>query len=313
MTRAKPKPTISTREPASKEPREKAAPAKAASAKPAAVKPASSRSAPAPAKDAAAVKAEPASKPAPAVKAAPAIKAVKAESAIKAVKAEPASKPAPAVKAAPAGKAAPPSKASAGKPVSGKPAPLDTPAKIRPIEQAVGVSSDAVARRTGKSWAEWFALLDAAGAAELDHKGIVAVLAQRHGVGPWWQQMVTVAYEQARGKNGNATTDDGFQVDVSKVLELPLAKLFRFWAEPAERNKWLADDRFSIHKATASKSIRARWGRGVSRIDVDFCEKGPSKSQVTVQHNRIETSDAAEQMKAYWAKKIRALEALTRP
>jgi len=32
-----------------------------------------------------------------------------------------------------------------------------------------------------------------------------------------------------------------------------------------------------------------------------------------VQHNRIETSDAAEQMKAYWAKKIRALEALTRP
>ncbi|MET0791072.1 MAG: hypothetical protein ABW061_06080, partial [Polyangiaceae bacterium] len=193
---------------------------------------------------------------------------------------------------------------------SGAPVRLDKPAKIRPIEQAVGVSSDAVARRTGKSWAEWFALLDAAGAAELDHKGIVAVLAQRHGVGPWWQQMVTVAYEQARGKNGNQAADDGFQVDVVKTLELPLAKLYRFWSEPAERNKWLADDRFSIHKATASKSIRARWGRGVSRIDVDFCEKGPLKSQVTVQHNRIETSDAAEQMKAYWAKKISALEAL---
>jgi hypothetical protein len=187
---------------------------------------------------------------------------------------------------------------------------IDTPAKIRPIEQAVGVSSDAVARRTGKSWAQWFALLDAAGAAELDHKGIVAVLAQRHGVGPWWQQMVTVAYEQARGRREKPAADDGFQVDVSKTLELPLAKLFRFWAEPAERNKWLADDRFAIHKATASKSIRARWGRGVSRIDVDFYDKGAGKSQVTVQHNRIETSDAAEQMKAYWAKKIRALEAL---
>jgi len=99
-------------------------------------------------------------------------------------------------------------------------------------------------------------------------------------------------------------------VGVSKTLELPLAKLFRFWAEPAERNKWLADDRFSIHKATASKSIRARWGRGVSRIDVDFLDKGAGKSQVTLQHNRIESSDAAEQMKAYWAKKIRALEAL---
>jgi hypothetical protein len=191
-----------------------------------------------------------------------------------------------------------------------KPVLVDTPAKIRPIEQAVGVSSDAVARRTGKSWAQWFALLDAAGAAELDHKGIVAVLAQRHGVGPWWQQMVTVAYEQARGKQAHQEADDGYHVDVSKTLELPLAKLFRFWAEPAERNKWLADDRFSIHKATASKSIRARWGRGVSRIDVDFLDKGAGKSQVTVQHNRIESPDAAEQMKAYWAKKIRALEAL---
>ncbi|MEO8981726.1 MAG: hypothetical protein ABI548_19305 [Polyangiaceae bacterium] len=190
----------------------------------------------------------------------------------------------------------------------------DTPAKLRPIEQAVGVSSDAVARRTGKSWAEWFALLDAAGAAALDHKGIVAVLAQRHGVGPWWQQMVTVAYEKARGMREHREADEGFQTGITKILELPLAKLFRYWAEPAERNKWLADDRFSIHKATASKSIRARWGRGVSRIDVDFCEKGPSMSQVTVQHNRIETSDAAEQMKAYWAKKMHALEALlTRP
>jgi hypothetical protein len=201
-------------------------------------------------------------------------------------------------------------RAGARAPAAAKPVIVDTPAKIRPIEQAVGVSSDAVARRTGKSWAEWFALLDAAGAAELDHKGIVAVLAQRHGVGPWWQQMVTVAYEQARGKREKQETDEGYQVDVSKTLELPLAKLFRFWAEPAERNKWLADDRFSIHKATASKSIRARWGRGVSRIDVDFLDKGAGISQVTVQHNRIESSDAAEQMKAYWAKKIRALEAL---
>ncbi len=199
---------------------------------------------------------------------------------------------------------------TAASPVIAPPKQSDTPAKIRPIEQAVGVSSDAVARRTGKSWAQWFALLDAAGAATLDHKSIVAVLAQRHGVGPWWQQMVTVAYEKARGMREHQESEEGFQAGISKTLELPLAKLYRLWAEPAERNKWLADDRFSIHKATASKSIRARWGRGVSRIDVDFCEKGPSKSQVTVQHNRIETSDAAEQMKAYWAKKIRALEAL---
>jgi hypothetical protein len=320
MTRAKSKPIVPSRE------------------SPSARRPVPSRST----KPSAAPKAKPAGKAAApaksAAKVAPAATPVKGKSATakpsaaSAAAAKPVpAKPVPAkptaakaVPAKPTGAKTEPAKPALAKPIAAKPSAvkplpakavaaavrLDTPAKIRPIEQAVGVSSDAVARRTGKSWAQWFALLDAAGAAELDHKGIVAVLAQRHGVGPWWQQMVTVAYEQARGKNGNLAADDGFQVDVVKTLELPLAKLYRFWSEPAERNKWLADDRFSIHKATASKSIRARWGRGVSRIDVDFCEKGPSKSQVTVQHNRIETSDAAEQMKAYWAKKISALEAL---
>jgi len=328
MTRAKPKPTIAIREPAKKQRAEIAALNEGAPAKPVPAQKAKAHQAP---NTAAASKAA-AVKPKRDVKAllskTVAKKAVASDAvANEAASAKPKASKSATAKAAPgrpaADKHAPakaaaskgsPDNASSAKAESGKrPVVLDTAAKIRPIEQAVGVSSDAVARRTGKSWAQWFALLDAAGAADLDHKGIVAVLAQRHGVGPWWQQMVTVAYEQARGKNGNSATDDGFQVDVSKVLELPLAKLFRFWAEPAERNKWLADDRFSIHKATASKSIRARWGRGASRIDVDFCEKGPSKSQVTVQHNRIETSDAAEQMKAYWAKKIRALEALTRP
>ena len=328
MTRAKSKPIVPSREspsarrPAPSRPTKPSAAVKATSAASAAPAVAASSGKAVPSKAAPKKKASPAAASPAAVSAPQAAKSIAAKpgagkvAAAKAASAKASPIEAPPVKA-PLVKA-PPVKAGASKIAAAKaaapkpsaPARLDTPAKIRPIEQAVGVSSDAVARRTGKSWAEWFALLDAAGAADLDHKGIVAVLAQRHGVGPWWQQMVTVAYEQARGKNGKQAADDGFQVDVVKTLELPLAKLYRFWSEPAERNKWLADDRFSIHKATASKSIRARWGRGVSRIDVDFCEKGPSKSQVTVQHNRIETSDAAEQMKAYWAKKIRALEAL---
>lgn len=303
MTRAKSKQIVTSRESPSAR---RKAPAKPA--------PATAKAVPAKRVIAKAAAAKAASaKPVAAKAAAAGAKLASANAALaKSVTAKPAPTKASPLKSPPTKAVPVVAKPVAAKPVATKPAPvrLDTPAKIRPIEQAVGVSSDAVARRTGKSWAQWFALLDAAGAAELDHKGIVAVLAQRHGVGPWWQQMVTVAYEQARGKNGNQAADDGFQVDVVKTLELPLAKLYRFWSEPAERNKWLADDRFSIHKATASKSIRARWGRGVSRIDVDFCEKGPSKSQVTVQHNRIETSDAAEQMKAYWAKKISALEAM---
>jgi hypothetical protein len=49
--------------------------------------------------------------------------------------------------------------------------------------------------KTGKTWEEWYALMDAAGCKDMHHKGIVAYLADNFKIDPWWQQQVTVAYE----------------------------------------------------------------------------------------------------------------------
>ena len=54
------------------------------------------------------------------------------------------------------------------------------------------MSDEAVKAKTGKTWKEWFAILDKAGATKLTHQEIVKLLNTNHGVGPWWQQMVTV-------------------------------------------------------------------------------------------------------------------------
>lgn len=104
----------------------------------------------------------------------------------------------------------------AGKPSRAKPAgPSQSPATVaasapapapkkparKSIKEAAGVSTDAVARRTGKSWDDWFEVLDSAGAASLDQRGVIAILAQKHGIGPWWQQMIAVGYESLRGKS----------------------------------------------------------------------------------------------------------------
>ena len=51
------------------------------------------------------------------------------------------------------------------------------------------MSDAAVQSKTGKTWPEWFKVLDAAGARKMSHQQIVAVLSKQHGVGPWWQQM----------------------------------------------------------------------------------------------------------------------------
>ena len=61
------------------------------------------------------------------------------------------------------------------------------------------MSDEAVKAKTGKNWKEWFAILDRSGANKMGHQEIVKCLNTKHDIGPWWQQMVTVTYEQARG------------------------------------------------------------------------------------------------------------------
>src|SRR5690242_8170867 len=109
--------------------------------------------------------------------------------------------------------------------------------RVRPT-----MSDAAVAKATGKTWKEWFALLDKAGARTMTHKQIVAILTSRHRVGPWWQQMVTVEYERSRGlRKVHEKADGMFSISRSKTVPVPIATLFNAWSEPRARIKWLKD------------------------------------------------------------------------
>jgi len=217
-------------------------------------------------------------------------------------------KPAPLSKPAAAGKAAA-TKAARAEPTPA--APVKKPAR-KSIKEAAGVSTDAVARRTGKTWDDWFEVLDSAGAATLDQRGIIAILAQKHGIGPWWQQMIAVGYESLRGKSDKPPAVDGFQINSSCLLDAPITRVFRLWNDAGERARWLADDRFIVRGATADKVIRARWGKGNSHVAVSFNEKS-GRTEVSVEHLQIESRGAAEQMKAYWAKKLGLLDEVLAP
>ena len=83
-----------------------------------------------------------------------------------------------------------------------------------------GVSSEAVAKATGRGWGQWLEFPDGLGAGEMTHKEIVALAAGPGGLGNgWWQQSVAVGYEQARGLRvvGQSSTAD-FQVGAQKTL-----------------------------------------------------------------------------------------------
>jgi uncharacterized protein YndB with AHSA1/START domain len=174
---------------------------------------------------------------------------------------------------------------------------------------ALKISSDAVKAKTGKTWEQWFALLDKAKGETLSHREIVSLLHKKHALGPWWQQMVTVGYEQARGMRAKHEKPDGFEISRVKTLGAAVDDVYEAWGNARRRAQWLPGARLTIRKATENKVLRVTWGDG-SNLEVRLYPKGAAKTQIAVQHGRLASARAAATQKAYWGEAFDRLQRL---
>jgi hypothetical protein len=170
-------------------------------------------------------------------------------------------------------------------------------------------SDEAVKAKTGKVWAERFKILVKAGAKKMAHKEIAEYLRDEQNVGPWWGQMVAVAYEHERGLRGKFQKCDGeFSASGSRTMSAPMEKAFAAWMDDKLRKRWLPDGKLEITTATPGKYVRGKWG--VSRLSVGFIGKGPAKTQVAVDHGKLASSRESAKMKAYWFGALNRLESM---
>jgi len=181
--------------------------------------------------------------------------------------------------------------------------------KSKAPKKIARISDAAVKARTGKTWVEWFKILDAAGAKKLDHKGIVAILSAQRGISEWWQQMVTVGYERERGLREVHQTPRGYSMSASRTVAAPPMILYNAWLDQKTRARWLPKTKFEIRKATEGKSIRITWTDKKTNVDVGFFPKPNGKSQVAVQHDKLPDAKAVARMKGYWGKALDRLRA----
>jgi hypothetical protein len=171
------------------------------------------------------------------------------------------------------------------------------------------MSDAAVKARTGKTWPEWFKILDRAGAKKMRHQDISAYLAKAHKVGPWWRQMIAVPYEHERGLREKFQKCDGeFAASGSRTLCVPLDRSYVAWTDEKLRQGWLCGAKIEITTATKNKSVRAKWDGGASRLSVNFYAKGGGKSQVAVDHMKLANSKECAKMKTYWFEALNRLQ-----
>jgi len=170
------------------------------------------------------------------------------------------------------------------------------------------ISDQSVKESTGKVWAEWLKIIDRTGGVKLTHKEIVAFLKTNYRLSPWWQQMVTVTYEQQTGRREKYQKSDGFQISKSKTFNQPLVILWDAWTRTELRRRWLPDPLKNIPRLRQGKSLRMKWIDGKTMVEVQFYPKGEIKTQLTIQHSKIASLKNAEQLKEYWQQQLTRLE-----
>jgi len=130
-------------------------------------------------------------------------------------------------------------------------------------------------------------------------------------VGPWWRQMIAVSYERACGlRAANQKCDGEFSVAVSKVIDVPLAKLFA--AATARQTEWFPRGAFKETSRTREKYWRGTWKKD-ARLEINFYAEPGSKAQIVVQSNKLNDNDAVEAERAAWKKALAKLNSLLSP
>jgi hypothetical protein len=171
-------------------------------------------------------------------------------------------------------------------------------AKGKDAVRKTGISDAAVKKATGKTWQQWFALLDAAGATTRKHADIVQLLPEE--ISGWWRQMVTVGYERARGLRAVHQKVTGeFAAAASKTFNVPLEVLYEAWDDARTRAAWLKQG-VVVRKATPNKSLRMTVKSGATPVEVNFYARGDNKAQVAIDHRQLGSEAEVQQAKASW-------------
>ena len=164
------------------------------------------------------------------------------------------------------------------------------------------VSDESVRKATGRGWEEWFAILDDAGAVGWKHPDIARWVVAEHGISGWWAQSVTVGFERARGLRAEHERPSGFSLSATKTVHVPIERLYEAFADPKQRNGWLAHGA-RVRSSTAPRTMNLAWGDG-SRVAARFTAQGPAKSQVALQQAPLPDASAVEELRAFWRSRL---------
>lgn len=172
-----------------------------------------------------------------------------------------------------------------------------------------------IATATGRQWAEWVQILDAAGARERNHTAI-AELALEHmpasvGQREWWAQGTAVAYEQQVGLRVPGQSCDGdFHLTASRTVPGDKDSALTAWLAVVDSHDEFGGVPVESQAATSSTDKWRYWRVPLAdgtRVAVNFSDTRGGKSRVGVNHTKLDSAEAIEYWRPIWKKLLEQL------
>ena len=184
---------------------------------------------------------------------------------------------------------------------------------------------------TGKTWDEWFSILDKRGGIAKGRRDIGNFLYAECKLDIWWCATINVQYEAARGAVEKDGRPKGYMICVTKTIAAPVDKAYAAWATAEGLNDWFskknkaevadggsysnADGDMGVFKRVRkNKDLRFTWENPAhispTLVDVVFQDKGKGKTGVMISHDRIQNREEADGLREGWGQALDRLKSL---
>jgi uncharacterized protein YndB with AHSA1/START domain len=182
-----------------------------------------------------------------------------------------------------------------------------TAAKLPPRVEEPGMTDASIRTGSGKTWDEWFRILDDWGGADRSHRDIARWLRDERGVPGWWAQTVTVGYERARGMRARNETTRGFEVGVQKSVRAPADRITAAFTQPRQRNRWLEAGTLTARSSKPGRAAAAFDLSDGSRMTVYLEERASGSTAVQVVHTKLAGTEDVASRRAFWRARLQRL------
>lgn len=192
------------------------------------------------------------------------------------------------------------------------------------------MSAENITAKTGKTWDEWFAVLDAFDGLRKGRREMNNYLYNELKVDAWWTTTLVNTYEEARGLREKDGRLKGYTICATKTIAVDAETCFTAFATAEALQAWFSDrvdldftvgGRFSTDDGNAGefkkirpgKDIRITWEQspgGATVADIVFQAKGAGKCGLMITHDRIQTREEADGLRAAWGAALDRLKTL---